>query len=246
MKLCTYYTCGFPDMESSFKIIRAISEFSDYIEIGIPFSDPIADGPTIQLASQKSLENGFRLKKAFPIINELSKEFPTKKYLIMTYYNIIFQRKEDFIKKSKESGVWGIVVPDLPPGEDTEFEEKLQEKDIKTIFFVSPTTPKNRMKYISRRTTGFIYYITVKGVTGERNKLPEDLVKKIQEAKKITKKEVFAGFGISNAEQVKELKGVADGVIIGSAIIKKVIESGSKDPTDDIKRFLGEIKENLV
>lgn len=246
MKLCTYYTCGFPDMESSFKIIKVISEFSDYIEIGIPFSDPIADGPTIQLAAQKSLENGFRLKKAFPIIKELSKEFPTKKYLIMTYYNIIFQRKEEFLEKAKESGIWGIVVPDLPPGEDIEFEEKLKEKGIKTVFFISPTTPKNRMKYISGRTTGFIYYITVKGVTGERNELPEDLIKKIQETKKITKKEIFAGFGISSVEQVKELKGVADGVIIGSAIIKRVLEPSGNDPTDEIKRFLSKIKESLA
>jgi len=243
MKICVYYTCGFPDIESSSKIFEAISEYADYIEVGIPFSDPIADGPVIQFSSQKALERGFKVKQAFPIIKKLSEKFPEKKFLIMTYYNIIFKDADEFLRKSKESGVWGLVIPDLPPGEDSEFENKVEKLDIKKVFFVSPTTPKKRIKIISKRTSGFIYYITVKGVTGERDELPEDIIKNINVVRGFTNKEILAGFGISKAEQIKMFKNVADGVIIGSAIIRKVIESGDLNTAiNRIKKFLEEAK----
>lgn len=243
MKICVYYTCGFPDIESSSKIFEVISEYADYIEVGIPFSDPIADGPVIQFSSQKALERGFKVNQSFPIIKKLTEKFSEKKYLIMTYYNIIFKDIDGFLRSSKESGVWGLVIPDLPPGEDEDFEKKVDGLGIKKVFFVSPTTPKKRIKQISQRNTGFIYYITVKGVTGERDKLPEDIIKNIKEIKRLTNKEVFAGFGISKAEQIKMLKDIADGVIIGSAIIKKVIESEDVNTAiDSIRKFLQEVK----
>lgn len=246
MKLCTYYTCGFPDIDSSLKIMECISEFSDYVEIGIPFSDPVADGPVIQFSSQKAIENGFKVKDVFPILRRLSEKFTSKRYVIMTYYNIVFQNPEDFLSKAKDSGAWGLAIPDLPAGQDIEFEEKVEKSNIKKIFFISPTTSKSRVLYISRRTTGFIYYITVKGVTGEREKLPEDLLDNIKRIKACSNKEVFVGFGISTVEQIKELKKVVDGVIIGSAIIRKVIQSGNIwEAIDKIKEFLEEIRSNL-
>lgn len=243
MKLCAYYTCGFPDLESSVKILDVISEIADYVEVGIPFSDPIADGPVIQYANDIALKNGFKVEKTFSVIQKLSEKFPDKRFIIMTYYNIVFQGGDRFLEKAKQAGVWGLAIPDLPPGEDENFEKKLKEEDIKTIFFVAPTTPKKRVKYITQKTTGFIYYINVKGVTGEREKLPDDLKQNIIQVRKIAKKDVFAGFGISNTSQVKELKGIADGIIIGSAIIKRVIDSSdTNEAVRKIKTFLEEVK----
>ncbi len=240
MKICSYFTCGFPDLESSLKIMSELLEFSDYLEIGIPFTDPIADGPTIQFSSFKALENGFKVDQTFKVAENLSKS--GKKILIMTYYNIIFRNKEKFLQNAKDSGVWGIVVPDLLPGEDLDFEELMSKLNLKTVFFVAPNTKKTRIKFIDKHTTGFIYYITVKGITGERERLPDELKQKIKSVKAVAKKEVFAGFGISKKEHIKELENIADGVIIGSAIIRKVIESNNiNSAISNIRQFMREL-----
>ncbi|GBD02934.1 Tryptophan synthase alpha chain [bacterium HR19] len=244
MKICAYFTCGFPDLESSFKIMREILKVADMLEIGIPFSDPIADGETIQFASAKALEMGFKVSQAFQVAEKLKSEFPQKKILFMTYYNIIVRKGlEEFIRKSKDVGIWGIIVPDIIPEESFDFCEIMKKNELKTVFFVSPLTPEKRIKKISSMTTGFIYYISTTGVTGEREKLPEGIKSKLKDVKNKAQKEIFVGFGISKREHVKELEEVADGVIVGSALIRKVIESRSFEEAEKkITSFLKELK----
>jgi len=224
--------------------MREILKVADMLEIGIPFSDPIADGPTIQFASAKALEMGFKVSQAFEVAERLKSQFPQKKILFMTYYNIILRKGiESFIRKSRDAGIWGIIVPDLTPEESSDFCEIMRKNELKTVFFVSPLTPEKRIKKISSMTSGFIYYISTTGVTGEREKLPEEIKNKLKDVKKIAQKEIFVGFGISKREHIKELEGFADGVIVGSALIRKVIETKSSEEAEKkITLFLEELK----
>jgi tryptophan synthase alpha chain len=243
MKICAYFTCGFPDIESSFLIMKEILEFADMLEIGIPFSDPIADGPTIQFSSAKALERGFKVSQAFEIAQKLKTLFPQKEILFMTYYNIVMRKgEEEFIKRAKDTGAYGIVIPDLIPEEGERIFELMEKYGLKTINFVAPTTKDERIKKIAKKTTGFIYYISVTGTTGEREKLPDDIVENIKKVKRISQKDMFVGFGISKREHVISLQNYVDGVIIGSAIIRKVIESKSIDEAiKKIREFLNYI-----
>ncbi len=243
MKICAYFTCGFPDLETSFVIMREILEVVDMLEIGIPFSDPIADGPTIQFSSAKALERGFKVQQAFEVAEKLKSMFPEKEIIFMTYYNIIMRKgEEEFIKKAKDSGIYGIVVPDLIPEEGTKIFEIMGKYGLKTINFVAPTTENKRIKKIAEKTTGFIYYISVTGTTGEREKLPDDMVENIKKIKNLSKKPVFVGFGVSKKEHIISLKDYADGVIIGSAIIRRVIESQNIDEAcEKVKNFINYI-----
>jgi tryptophan synthase alpha chain len=161
----------------------------------------------------------------------------------MTYYNIVMRRgEEEFIKRAKDSGVYGIVVPDLIPEEGERIFEIMEKYGLKTVNFVAPTTEERRIKKIAEKTTGFIYYISVTGTTGEREKLPDDIIENIKKVKKISKKDVFVGFGISKREHVVSLKDYIDGAIVGSAIIRKVIESQSVDEAiKKIREFLNYI-----
>ncbi len=156
MKICTYFPAGFPNVEASIKIMEWLCEFSDMLEIGIPFSDPIADGPTLQKASTIALERGFKVEHAFRTAQYLKERFPEKKILFMTYFNIVFRQKEKFLIEAKKSGIWGLIIPDLIPGESEDFEADVDSIGLKKIFFVAPTTPKERIKFISQKTTGFI------------------------------------------------------------------------------------------
>jgi tryptophan synthase alpha chain len=244
MKLCAYFTAGFPDLESSLFIMKNILEVADILEIGIPFSDPIADGPTIQKASEMALKHGFKVNQAFQIAKELKEKFPEKELVFMTYYNIVFRKGiQNFISEAKKAGIWGIVIPDLIPEEANEVMESAKKEDVKTIFLVAPTTKPQRAKKICEMTNGFIYYVSVKGVTGEREKLPDDIKDNLKVLKKFAGgKNVFVGFGISRKEHVDMLKGYADGIIVGSAIIKKVIEENDlKKAVKSIKDFLSEL-----
>ena len=243
-KLCAYFPAGFPDAESSLFLMERILEVADMLEIGIPFSDPIADGPTIQKASEIALSHGFRQKHAFNIAQKLKDRFPDKKLIFMTYYNIVFSSGvENFISRAKKSGIWGIVVPDIIPEEARELRDACQKEDMKTIFLVAPTTPPKRAKKICESATGFIYYVSVKGVTGEREKLPDDIKRNLRTLKQIASgRDILVGFGISKKEHVDMLREYADGVVVGSAIIKKTLEEKNiKKAGEKIKRFLLEL-----
>ena len=218
-----YLTLGDPDREQFLKIVKTLSDCgADAIEIGIPFSDPLADGPTIQRASQRALEKGFSLREGFKILKEI-KKFVSIPILFMSYYNPIFALgNEKFFAQCKKSKLDGVIIPDLPFEEAKAFIEKARWVDLAVISFISPTTSLKRIEKINTISRGFIYYISLKGVTGARKSLGKGVISNIEFVKKHTTLPLCVGFGISNPGQAKQIALHADGVIIGSALVNLV------------------------
>lgn len=244
--LIIYVTGGDPDYEISKEAIKTIANSgADIIEIGIPFSDPVADGPTIQAASQRALEKGFSLKDAFRLVSEIREEIKDTPLLFMSYYNPIFYYGvENFAKKAKEVGLNGVIIPDLPPEEADELLIPLKGSDVDMIFLLAPTMTEERLEIVSKKASGFIYFVSVAGVTGTRTtvntKLPE-LVKKVKEKSGVP---VGVGFGVSTRKQVEGINEYADAVIVGSAVVKKVAK-GLEDKEkmlEDLGNFIKELK----
>lgn len=251
--LICYVVAGYPDMMSSEHIITSlINGGADIIEIGIPFSDPIADGSTIQDAIQNSLRSGTTPDMCLELASKIRKTFPNIPLLIMTYSNILYRKGYiQFAKKAKESGIDGFIIPDIPIEESKEYLKIMQSIGLSTIFLVSPNTAGKRLKMISRICTGFLYAISVYGTTGERQGFDEYTIESIKRVKKVTSAAAAAdelplavGFGISNPNHVKYMIDAgADAVIIGSAIIKKIQEIENKDTLFNIlNRFAYELK----
>ncbi|MDP8211974.1 MAG: tryptophan synthase subunit alpha [Candidatus Zapsychrus exili] len=224
-----FITAGDPDIKTTEELVVSFERSGvDIIEIGVPFSDPLADGPTIQASSQRALKKGINLDKIFEVVKRIRKKTEVP-IALMTYYNPVFYYGEvKFIEKAKEAGIDGIIVPDLPPEEAKVLIKEAKKKDISTIFFLSPTTSKKRIKIIVESSSGFIYYVALTGVTGARSEISSDLLVKIKEAKKYTSKPICVGFGVSNNFQVKKICKAADGVIGGSAIINEIIKNKAK------------------
>ncbi len=218
-----YVTAGDPDMGTTKKIVHALVRAgADIIELGVPFSDPLADGPTIQKAIHRSLENGCTTKKTFELVKELRKEIDNP-LVFMTYYNIIFSYGvKKFIKRAKVCGVDGVIVPDLPMEESTELYNAAKTEGLCLIMLAAPTTPLERARKIARYSCGFLYYISITGVTGARKALSKKLKLEVAGIRNATTTPVCVGFGISNAAQAKDVAKLSDGVIIGSAIIKRI------------------------
>ena len=251
--LICYVVAGYPDMMSSEHIITSlINGGADIIEIGIPFSDPIADGSTIQDAIQNSLRSGTTPDMCLELASKIRKTFPNIPLLIMTYSNILYRKGYiQFAKKAKESGIDGFIIPDIPIEESKEYLKIMQSIGLSTIFLVSPNTAGKRLKMISRICTGFLYAISIYGTTGERQGFDEYTIESIKRVKKVTSAAAAAdelplavGFGISNPSHVKYMIDAgADAVIIGSAIIKKIQEIENKDTLFNIlNRFAYELK----
>ncbi|MFH1380632.1 MAG: tryptophan synthase subunit alpha [Candidatus Omnitrophota bacterium] len=226
--LIVYITAGDPDMGVTEKLVHELADNgADLIELGIPFSDPLADGPTIQKASQRSLLRGTNIESILRMVRVLRKSVETP-LVFMTYYNLILHYGlKKFVKDSKASGADGIIVPDLPPEEAGDLMGISKEADFSVIFLAAPTSTKSRLKIIAGKSTGFIYYVSLTGVTGTRKTLPSDIVEHVKTLKKITKKPICVGFGISGPDQAKKISKIADGVIVGSAVIK-IIEKSSR------------------
>lgn len=226
-----YITAGDPDLKTTARIVPALEESGvDIIELGIPFSDPIADGPTIQAASQRALENKVTVKKIFAMASALRKSTQIP-LVFMTYYNPVLRFGLDkFMKSCRSCGVDGVIVPDLPCEEAGGLIRAGRSCGIATIFLVAPTSTKARAARIARDSKGFIYYVSLTGVTGARRALPHDAVSKIRAIKSLTDKPVAVGFGVSDAAQARGLAKVADGVIVGSAIVKIIGEKKSIVP----------------
>lgn len=218
-----FVTAGFPNLSLTEQFVLGFeSAGADIVELGIPFSDPLADGPTIQKASQKALKKGVTVKKILTAVKNIrgKSQIPLA---LMTYYNPVFHYgQEKFIKDAGKAGVDGLIIPDLPPEEAHDFMAACRKTGMATIFFLSPTTKSARMKKIIACSTGFVYFVSLTGVTGARRSLPADLAAKVRAAKRLTDKPVCVGFGISNPRQAALLSKYADGVIVGSAIIKKI------------------------
>jgi len=215
-----YICAGDPDYETSVKVCRTLVEGGiDVLEIGVPFSDPLADGLTNQLAAQRALEAGANQDAVFNLVREVRKisEIPI---IFYTYYNLVYSQGVDaYVKRAKEAGVDGILTLDLPPEEAGEMLEACSRYDVKTVFIVAPTTPPERIELIAGVTSGFIYYVSRLGVTGERASLADDIAQSVTEIKKHANCPVVVGFGISTAAHVAEVAQAADGVVVGSALV---------------------------
>ena len=238
-----FITAGDPSLKITEELVCAFEQAHvDIVELGVPFSDPLADGPTIQASSQRALKKGVSLKKILNTVKNIRKksEIPI---CLMTYYNPVFHYGEkEFIEDAKSCGVDGLIIPDLPHQEAKTLISQAKKNEISTIFFLTPTTRGKRMKEIVKVSSGFIYYVSLTGVTGERNKLACDIAGHVKMAKKISQKPVCVGFGISTREQVKSISKIADGVIVGSAIVKEINKNaGKKDLVKKVSNFVSNL-----
>jgi tryptophan synthase alpha chain len=224
-----FITAGYPNLEVTRRLILEFSKIGvDIIELGVPFSDPLADGPIIQEASQVALKNNVHLGDILSLVKKIRRQVNVP-IVFMTYYNPLFCFGEErFLRAAKDCGVDGVIIPDLPPEEARLFLALARKSCLATILFISPTTTRARMKFISGLSRGFIYYVSLTGVTGPRQRLPADLKYNIRMIKKFTNKPICVGFGVSNRKQVEQIYRIADGVIVGSAIVKKIRDNIGK------------------
>jgi tryptophan synthase alpha chain len=220
-----FVVAGDPDLKTTEALILKMGECgADIIELGVPFSDPLADGPIIQTGSQRALKNGVNLKEIFRMAERL--KGTSTPLVLMTYFNPVFQHGlKSFAEDCRRSGIDGVIIPDLPPEEAGRWIQEAKPFKLDTIFLLAPTSPPDRVKLASRYSRGFLYYVSITGVTGVRGNLPDGLETAIGEIRKCSQKPVAVGFGISTPDQVKEAGRIADGVIVGSAIVKMIGEN---------------------
>ncbi|MCX7769787.1 MAG: tryptophan synthase subunit alpha [Proteobacteria bacterium] len=227
-----YITAGDPDSDKTLEILDIFVENgADIIELGVPFSDPMADGPVIQSAMERALSSGTTLRKTLEIVVKFKQKHNTP-IILMGYLNPFFAYGfEKFAKDAKSSGVDGVLIVDLPPEETAEYTEILKKNKLTQIFLATPTTDSKRIEIISRYASGFIYFVSVTGVTGARNALPFDTASKLEILRTHFKIPVVLGFGISGPETIEQFYNYADGFVVGSAIVKKW-EIASRNPQE--------------
>lgn len=238
-----YFPLGYPDLATSIDVIEALAENgADLIEVGLSFSDPLADGPVIQKATQIALEQGITIKKSLAAVAELRKRGVTIPLILMGYYNpMLAYGLEKFVRDSRKAGADGFIIPDLPMEEAEEFIGASRivpegyDSPLPLIQMLAPTTSPERMEMIARTAKGFIYLVSVTGVTGERKSISDDLGDLIARVREHTSAPVCVGFGISTPEQARQVGALADGVIVGSACVKMI--GGSENPVEAAREF---------
>lgn len=241
-----FITGGDPDLETTKKIILALQDAgSDLIEIGIPFSDPIAEGPVIQEADERALADGVTTDKLFDMLKELHEEKTVKIPMVfLTYANAIFAYgKEKFMKRCVESGMLGVIVPDIPYEEKEEFEDVADKYGISLISMIAPTS-KDRIKMIAKDAKGFLYVVSSMGVTGIRDEFSSDIKDMVAAVREVSDIPTAVGFGISTPDQAREMAEKSDGAIVGSAIVKIIGEHG-KDCIPYVTEFVKQLKEGV-
>jgi tryptophan synthase alpha chain len=244
-----YFPLGYPDLDTSIDVIEALAKNgADLIEVGLSFSDPLADGPVIQKATQVALEKGITVKKSLEAVKELRHRGVDIPLVLMGYYNpMLAYGLESFVCDAIDAGADGFIIPDLPPEEAEEFESVLVEADgrppVPLIRMLAPTSPPERMEKIARDAKGFIYLVSVTGVTGERKSISEGLGELINRVREHTSAPVCVGFGIGTPEQAKEVGKMADGVIVGTACVRTI--GGSETPVEEAKQLAARFHEAL-
>jgi len=216
--LVCYATAGYPDFEQSVSLIRGLEEKgADVIEVGVPFSDPIADGPVIQESSQRALEAGMNFDRALELVQKMSLDIPV---VLFTYLNPLIAAGKDCLQRARDAGVDGILLTDLPVGADPDRESWLGESGLAFIRLVAPTTPTERMREIANHGSGFVYLISRLGVTGMCDAVAVELEPTVARLRSVTKLPICVGFGISNASQAATAGKLADGIAVGSALMQ--------------------------
>ena len=249
-KLVTFVTGGDPDFETSLQIIKTIiNNGADIMEIGMPFSDPMADGPTIQLSSNRAIKKGINLDNIFYLALEAKKIKKNLPIILMGYYNLIFYFGiKKFVKKCKENGVDGLIIVDLQPEEDEDLIKELNNNQIDLIRLITPTTDEDRLKLILKNASGFLYYVSVIGITGQKSANLNELEKSITFIKKHTNLPVIPGFGIKNSEDVNNICKIADGAVVGSSIIKFIEENlnNKEKMLLKVSKFIKDLKNGTI
>ena len=217
-----YFPIGYPNYDDSLDAITAMAETGvDGFEIGVPFSDPLADGPVVQAATQIALENGITVKKCIEAVRTLRERGVTQPMLLMGYLNpILTYGLEAFVVDVKNAGADGLIVPDLPPEEGEELAALCAREGLALVFFLAPTSNAERIKLVTQRATGFIYVVSLTGVTGVRLELPPDLTIFMGRVRALADKPLVMGFGISTPDHARSMNGLVDGFIVGSALVR--------------------------
>jgi tryptophan synthase alpha chain len=242
--LIPYLMAGYPDLDTTGKLVLGFEKAgADIIELGVPFSDPIADGPIIQLASEQALKNGVSLTSVLSLASNLRQQ-TTCPLVLMTYYNPVFVYGiERFVYDAAENGIDGVIVPDLPPEEASLLEKAACETGLSCIFLLTPTSPPERMRLISQHSRGFIYYVSVTGITGIREMITEGISEYIRQLRLVTQQPIGVGFGISSPEHVAQISSIADAAIVGSAIVSLIANHLNEDNlVEKTSQFVAELK----
>jgi tryptophan synthase alpha chain len=241
--LIGYITAGYPDIGATPEIAAVLADHGcDIIELGIPFSDPLADGATIQKASYQALLGGTTVKSCLEAAAAIRKRITTP-LVFMTYYNpVLNYGLEAFCRSCREAGISGLIVPDLPPEEGTPLEETTRKHDLDMIYLLAPTSTGERIDAVAERSRGFIYLVSLTGITGARDTLSAELDSFVKRVRKKTEKPLCVGFGISSAEQAGRVATVADGVIVGSRLIQLIEEDST---LASLKSFVGGLRQAL-
>ena len=233
----SYVMAGDPDYETSLEIVRALPGAGvDIIELGLPFTDPMADGPTIQLAGQRALEGGMTLNRTLDLARTFRQEDDTTPIVLMGYYNPIYSHGvEAFLTAAKEAGIDGLIVVDLPPEEDDELCLPAQAAGLNFIRLATPTTDDTRLPAVLQNSSGFVYYVSITGITGAAEAEATDVAPDVARIKAATDLPVVVGFGINTPEKAAAVGAVADGVVVGSAIVSKI---GAGNTVADVSAFV--------
>jgi tryptophan synthase alpha chain len=235
-----YIMAGHPSLNDTKRLISELAEAgADIIELGVPFSDPLADGTTIQNASEKALKQGVTLRKVIRLTEEIRNETDIP-IVLMTYCNPVFKfGTEKFVKEASDTGVAGVIIPDLIPDEAHDYISYAKKYGLDTIFLLAPTSTEERIKKVIRASTGFIYYVSITGITGSQIHMDTAMKTTLSLIHSMTSKPVAVGFGITSPEEASSVSKLADGVIVGSAIVRLIMNGG------DIKDFVSSLREAI-
>ncbi len=237
-----YIMAGDPDVAASFAVMRGLPAAGvDVIELGIPFTDPMADGPTIQAAGQRALDGGMTVDKTLQMVRDFRAQDATTPIVLMGYYNPIYSRTvERFIAEATEAGVDGLIIVDLPPEEDEELCIPAQKAGMNFIRLATPTTDDKRLPKVLQNTSGFVYYVSITGITGAGAAQAGDVGPEVARIKRSTDLPVVVGFGITSPESARAIAAVADGCVVGSAIVKQI---GEGRPAAEVLAFVSGLAE---
>ena len=240
-----FFTCGDPDLETTKKAIRsAVKNGADLIELGIPFSDPTAEGPVIQAANLRALKSGITTDKIFAFVRELRKDIDVP-FVFMTYTNVVFSYGvEKFVSECQKSRIDGLILPDLPFEEKEEFQPLCKQYGVDLISLIAPTS-ENRIAMIAKEAEGFVYIVSSLGVTGTRSEIKTDLGAIVKVVRENTDVPCAIGFGISTPEQAKKMAEISDGAIVGSAIIK-LLDKHGKDAPKYVGEYVKSMKNSII
>ncbi len=245
--LVAYVTCGDPDLATTKDVVlAAASAGADVIELGVPFSDPVADGPVIQNASQRALDNGTRLEDVLQLAREVRAQSDVG-LIIFSYLNPILRfGLNRFCAAAQDAGLDGALVTDLPVEEADEYIRLMRGRDLATVFLAAPTSPADRLKKIAEASTGFVYAVSRTGVTGTRNQLSDDAADLVRRIRKHTKLPVAVGFGVSSPEQFAAVGAFADVAVVGSAIVKTIESAGRQRAASAVADFVRNLRSSQV